>query len=400
MAIYTYRSLNANGKILSGKQEAANLIELELRLNRAQLILISAKEWRQRSLVSGKKIKRSDLITFFFNLDQLTRAGVPLLACLNDLHDSAEHRFFQETIAAIIESIESGLQLSQALALHANCFDSVTISLIKVGEESGQLPDIFRHLSESLKWQDELASQTKSMLLYPAFVGGVIVALTCFLMIYLVPQLASFIKSTGQSLPWQTTLLLATSRLFVAYWYWLLALPLLLFIGGKIALRLKPEWRYHLDLLKLSLWPLGPVFRKIILARFANSFALMYRAGISILDCLAHSRQLAGNQVVAHSFDQVIHDVEAGNNLAQSFQSAGIFPPLVMRMLKVGEATGQLDQALLNVSYFYDRDVKESIKKVQVLIEPVLTLFMGVLLGWITLAVLSPIYDVISKVKM
>jgi type IV pilus assembly protein PilC len=238
------------------------------------------------------------------------------------------------------------------------------------------------------------------MLIYPAFVGVIILALTFFLMIYLVPQLASFIKGTGQAIPFQTQLLLDTSNFFVAYWPILLTLPMLAIGAFKIALHNQPSLQFNLDQLKLSIWPTGPVLRKIILARFANSFAMMYRAGISILDCLAHSRDLAGNLVISHCLEQVIHDIEAGHNLAQSFQHAEIFPPLVMRMLNVGETTGQLDQALLNVSYFYDRDVKESIKKVQVLIEPALTLLMGTLLGWITLAVLSPIYDVISKVKM
>lgn len=400
MPHYSYQSIDPSGKILSGKQDAANLSDLELRLKRAQLILISAKECGASTALPHSKIRRVDLITFFFNLDQLTRAGVPLLECLNDLHDNTENRYFKATIAAMIESIEAGLQLSQAMTQHRHCFDLVTVSLIKVGEESGQLPDIFRHLSESLKWQDELAAQTKSMLLYPAFVGATILALTCFLMIYLVPQLAGFIKNTGQPIPWQTTLLLATSQLFVTYWHWLAALPLATLVAVKTALHIRPDWRYYLDYLQLTLWPTGSVFRKMILARFANSFALMYRAGISILDCIAHSRELVGNQVMARRLEQVMRDIEAGNNLAQSFQHAEIFPPLVMRMLKVGETTGQLDQALLSVSYFYDRDVKESIKSVQVLIEPVMTLMMGVLLGWIALAVLSPIYAVISKVKM
>ena len=398
MITYSYKSINSQGKIFSGKQAAVNLNDLELRLKRVQLILISAQECSHPSTASKRKIRRIDLITFFFNLDQLTRAGVPLLECLNDLHDSAEDRFFRGIIAALIESLESGCQLSQALAQQPHCFDRITVSLIKVGEESGELPDIFRHLSESLKWQDELAAQTKNMLLYPAIVGTTIVALTFFLMIYLVPQLASFIKSTGQAIPWQTQLLLATSQLFVDYWYWLLGLPLIVLLAIKTALRVKPEWRYQLDYLQLTLWPIGSVFRKIILARFANSFALMYRAGISILDCIAHSRELVGNQVVAKSLEKILHDIETGSNLAQSFQQAAIFPPLVMRMLKVGEATGQLDQALLNVSYFYDRDVKESIKKMQLLLEPAMTVIMGILLGWITLAVLSPIYDVINKI--
>jgi type IV pilus assembly protein PilC len=126
----------------------------------------------------------------------------------------------------------------------------------------------------------------------------------------------------------------------------------------------------------------------------------MYSSGITILDCIANSRDLANNQVISKSLNDVMHEIESGKNLTQSFEKTGIFPPLVVRMLKVGEATGQLDQALLNVSYFYDRDVKDSIKKVQVMIEPTMTIILGALLGWVMLSVLSPIYDIISKVKM
>ncbi|MFA5826456.1 MAG: type II secretion system F family protein, partial [Gallionellaceae bacterium] len=148
------------------------------------------------------------------------------------------------------------------------------------------------------------------------------------------------------------------------------------------------------------IWPTGPVLRKIILARFANTFAMMYGSGITILDCIANSRDLVNNQVISKSLQVVMSEIESGKNLTQSFQHTGIFPPLVVRMLKVGEATGQLDQALLNISYFYDRDVKDSIKKIQVMIEPAMTIVLGMLLGWVILSVLSPVYDIISKVKM
>ena len=127
---------------------------------------------------------------------------------------------------------------------------------------------------------------------------------------------------------------------------------------------------------------------------------MMYASGISILDCIANSRDLANNQVIARSLEHVTQEIESGKNLTQSFQSTGIFPPLVIRMLKVGEATGNLDAALHNVSYFYDRDVKDSIKKIQVMIEPAMTVILGLLLGWVMLSVLSPIYDLISKVKV
>jgi type IV pilus assembly protein PilC len=155
-----------------------------------------------------------------------------------------------------------------------------------------------------------------------------------------------------------------------------------------------------LDNFKLNVWLIGPILRKIILARFANTFAIMYGSGISILNCIDISREVVNNRAVAQSLSDVAQEIESGQNLTQSFQSTKMFPPLVIRMLKVGEATGSLDKALLNVSYFYDRDVKDSIKKVQVMIEPTMTIILGTLLGWVMLSVLSPIYDLIGKVKL
>jgi type IV pilus assembly protein PilC len=398
--MYAYKAIDAQGKRAKGLQDAANQVDLELHLKRGGLDLISAREEKNAASSGRSKIRRIDLITFFFNLDQLTRSGVPLLECLADLRDSMEDIAFREIIANLMESIENGNNLSQAMALHPNAFDKITVSLTHAGEVSGNLPDAFRHLTESLKWQDEIAAQTKNMMLYPAFVGTMVIAITFFLMIYIVPQLVGFIKGMGQEIPYQTRLLMATSSLFVNYWYILIALPFILFGAYKGALISNPGLQYHVDNLKLHIWPTGPVLRKIILARFVNTFAMMYGSGITILDCLANSRDLVNNQVIARSLQVVMFEIESGKNLTQSFQNTGIFPPLVVRMLKVGEASGELDQALLNVSYFYDRDVKDAIKKVQVLIEPAMTIFLGVLLGWVILSVLSPIYDIISKVKM
>jgi len=400
MALYSYKAIDIAGKSVKGLQDAANLIDLEQRLKRSGIDLISAKEEENKVSFGGGRIKRPDLITFFFNLEQLVRAGVPLLECLGDLRDSMEEAAFREIIASLIESIESGKKLSQAMAEHPNAFDKITVSLTSAGEESGRLVDVFQHLTESLKWQDEMASQTKTMMIYPAFVGTIVLAITFFLMIYLVPQLVGFIKGMGQEVPIQTRILLATSAFFVNYWYAILLTPPILIGAYKIALIGNPGLQYHVDNFKLHVWPTGPILRKIILARFANTFAMMYSSGITILDCLANSRDLVNNQVIARSLQNVMHEIESGKNLTQSFQQTGIFPPLVVRMLKVGEATGQLDKALLNVSYFYDRDVKDSIKKVQALIEPTMTIILGTLLGWVMLSVLSPIYDIISKVKM
>ncbi len=399
MPMYSYRAINTQGKSTKGTQDAANVIDLEMRLKRGGLDLIDAREDSSAHTLGRKKVKRSELITFFFNLEQLTRAGVPLLECLADLRDTMGEIRFREVIAAIVEAIEGGKKLSQAMAEHPDAFDKIFISLIRAGEDSGRLPEVFAFITESIKWQDEMASHTKTILMYPAFVGSIVIAITFFLMIYLVPQLVSFIKSMGQEIPIQTRMLLATSWFFVNYWYVLLILPIVTLVGGTTLLKSSAGARFRFDQFKLKMWVVGPILHKIILARFANTFAMMYGSGISILDCIAAARDVVNNLAVARSLEQVASEIEAGKNLTQSFQNTGMFPPLVIRMLKVGETTGSLDKALLNVSYFYDRDVKESIKKVQILIEPTMTIVLGALLGWVMLSVLSPIYDIIGKVK-
>lgn len=399
MTLYSYRAINDQGKTSKGMQDAANVVDLELRLKRGGLDLIDAKEDSGKTGSRRNKIKRPELITFFFNLEQLTRAGVPLLESLADLRDTMNDHHFRKVIASLVESIENGKNLSQAIEQHPGAFDKIFISLVHAGEESGRLPEIFLHITESLKWQDEMASHTKTILIYPAFAGTVVVVITFFLMIYLVPQLAGFIKGMGHEIPIQTRILLATSAFFVDYWYVLIALPITLPIAARRIIASSPEMQFKFDNLKLNLWVTGPILRKIILARFANTFAMMYGSGISILACIANSRDVVNNRAIAKSLDNVTREIESGKNLTQSFQHTGMFPPLVIRMLKVGEATGSLDRALLNVSYFYDRDVKDSIKKIQVMIEPAMTIILGALLGWVMLSVLSPIYDLIGKVQ-
>jgi len=399
MPLYSYRAIDGLGKSIKGLQDAANLIDLEQRLKRSSLDLIDAKTDRGSTSIIPKKVKRPELITFFFNLEQLTSAGVPLLESLADLRDTMNDQTFREIIANLVESIEGGKKLSQAMAMHPAAFDNIFISLTHAGEESGRLPEVLAHITESLKWQDEMSSHTKTIMIYPLFVGTIVLGITFFLMIYLVPQLVGFIKGMGQEIPMQTRILLATSEFFVAYWYILIALPVILFIATKLSIKLSPTMQLKFDTLKLNMWVTGPILRKIILARFANTFAIMYGSGISILECISITRDVVNNLAVSKSLADVTLEIEAGKNLTQSFQHTNMFPPLVIRMLKVGEATGSLDKALLNVSYFYDRDVKDSIKKVQVMIEPTMTIVLGAILGWVMLSVLSPIYDLIGKVQ-
>ena len=397
--LFDYKAVSIEGRMVFGRIDAINVVDLEMRLKRMDLDLVTGKPVDHRKLFGTKKIPRRELINFCFHLDQLARSGVPILEGLADLRDSIENPRFREVIAGLIEGIEGGQTLSLAMAEHPTVFSQVFVSLIRAGEGSGQLPEVLSSLNESLKWEDELASHTKKLLMYPAFVGTIVLSATFFLMIYMGPQLKQFVKNMGQTLPPQTQLLFFISDLLVGYWWLVLILPVLAVVTVQLILRSNPLARLRLDAMKLGAPVVGPILKKIILSRFANTFAMLYAAGIPILESIRTTQDIVGNRVVRKALRRVEQSIREGQNVASAFHDAGLFPPLVVRMLRVGENTGGLDKALLNVSYFYNRDVKESVEKAQTLIEPMLTVFMGALLGWIMLSVIGPIYDVISKIK-
>ena len=399
MALYTYRAVDARGKTVTGRVEAVNVFDLEQRLSRMDLDLVAGGPSSQASRLFGARVPRQDLINFCFHLEQLASAGVPVMEGLVDLRDSLENPRFREVVSGLIESIEGGRNLSQALAEFPEVFSKVFVSLVRSGEQTGRLPEVLKSLTESLKWEDELAAQTKKLMLYPAFVGGIVLLVTFFLMIYLVPQMTGFIRNMGQEIPLQTRILMAVSGFFVDYWWAVVAAPFVAWFGLKWAAKVNPAVEYALDRYKISMPLVGPILRKVILSRFASSFAMMYGSGITVLDAIRSCEEIVGNKPLEHALKSVGQQIADGKNMTAAFQDIGLFPPLVIRMLRIGESTGGLDRALLNVAYFYNREVRESIGKVQAMIEPALTLVLGAILGWVMLSVLGPVYDAISKMK-
>lgn len=396
---FIYRAVGEGGQLQKGVSEASNLADLELRLSRMGLNLIRARAAPSASWLGLRKISRRELIHFTFHLEQLTRAGVSILDALADLRDTLPEPRLCQVIANLIEDIEGGSQLSQALAAHPLVFDPVYIHLVRAGEASGQLPEVLNHLINALKWQDELISQTKRIVLYPAFVSVLVLAVVSFLMIYLVPQLVSFISSMSQKLPLNTRILIAVSNGFTQYWWVLVGVPILIWLIIRILLRQSSRFRYRFDGWKITVRPFGPIVHKIILARFSNFFALMYASGIPVLDCIYISEGIVSNAVISKSLQRVGGLIREGQGLTASFNQEHLFPKLVLRMLKVGEGTGQLDQALMNVSYFYNRDVRDSVDRIQSMIEPVLTVLLGLILAWIMSSVLGPVFDTVSKMR-
>ncbi len=400
MTSFSYSAIDARGKKQKGSMDAANLPELELRLKRMDLDLIDYKEHVEKTFSVGKvKITRKDLINFCFHMEQMTGAGVPILEGLTDLRDTADNLRFRSVVADLIENIEGGLQLSEAMDRHPQIFDRAFTSLITAGEKTGRISEVFKNLSDNLKWQDELSSQSKRVLMYPAFVSVIVISVTFALMIFLVPQLTGFIKNMGGELPLHTKILIFTSDLLIHYWYLILSIPFALFVVIKLVLKNSPNARFRADGYKLKIWLIGPVLHKIILSRFVTFFALMYESGITILDCIRLCEEIVDNQVIAAGLRRARDLISEGQSVAIAFESTDVFPPLVIRMLKIGEATGSLDSALRNVSYFYNREIKEMIEKIQAMIEPMMTVVLGLILGWIMMSVMGPIYDTVSKLK-
>lgn len=400
MPTLRYTAMDTNGRRSSGTLTAQNPMDLEQRLERMGLALITCREARQRpSLLGGGRIPRRDLINFCFHLEQLTRAGVPLLEGLNDLRDTTSDPRFREVVSSIIEDLEGGKLFSEALAAYPRIFDRVFVSLIKAGEETGGLPDILRNLTESLKWQDELVAKTKQLLTYPAIVSLVVTAVIFFLMIYLVPQLVGFIENMGQAIPLQTRMLIGLSDFFVVYWYVILLSPVATYLLLRWIVGRNPKARYEYDRVKLRIWVIGPILKKLILARMTDIFALMYTSGIPLLRAIDINREVVDNKVIEQGLREASETISRGETISAAFDTTGLFPPLVVRMLRVGESTGALDTALHNVSYFYNREVNDDIGRLQAMIEPALTVFLGAILGWVMLSVLGPVYDIMTKIK-
>lgn len=401
MPAFQYKAIDKTGQPARGGLDAVNEVDLELRLRRMGLDLITCKQVDQQSasFSAGGNITRQDLVNFCFDMEQMIRSGIPIIDGLRDMRDTSDTPRFREVLTVMTEDMDAGNVLSQCMAAHPDAFDRVFVSLIRAGEQSGQLPDIFQNLAETIRWQDELISQTRRLLMYPTLTLVVVLAVMAALLIFLVPQIAQLFKSMGMDLPMQTKMLLAVSGFAKDFWLPILLLPVIAIVSLVVVINRSSKAAYLWDYTKLRLPVIGPILQKIILSRFANVFGLMYRSGITVLDGIRISEEVVGNRVVADGLNRAVQQISAGDGLTESFNNLGLFPPLVIRMLRVGEATGALDVALANVTYFYNRDVKDSVDKGMKMLGPALTLILGGMIAFVIWAVLGPVYDILGKLK-
>jgi type IV pilus assembly protein PilC len=396
---YRYRAMQADGRSLRGEMEAIDLPDLEQRLRELGLSFING-EIARPPLWRNARIPRRELIHLCFHLEQLLDAGVPVFESLAELRDTTAHPGLREIVAAMLADITAGKPLSEAAGLQPAAFDPVFVSLLRAGEEGGHLPATLRDIAATLERDDELAAHARRIAIYPAIVGSILCVALVVALTHVVPELEKLFRSSGQALPLQTRLLVGLSRAVANQGWAMLTVLVLAGIGLRVALARSPALRLRRDRLLLRLPLLGEIRRKLALARFAGLFATLYAAGINVIDALKATENVTGNLALREALQHAGRRIEEGQTLSSAFSAAALFPPLVTRMLRIGEQTGALDRALGNVARFYRRDVQEAVGRLQAAIEPALTLMMGALLLWIATAVLGPIYDIITRLPV
>ena len=402
MPTYQYSAVNQTGRVIRGKIDAGGAQDLERRLSRLGLSIISSSEIKRgisSANVFFSSVSRDELAQFCFYIERLVAGGVPLLEGLADVRDSVSNTALRNTIGLLIEDIEQGVTLSGAMRRHPKVFDEVFVSLVEAGEHSGELDTVLNSLAESLKWQDTIIKKTKKAFRYPV-IAFVVVCLAGYgLLVLVVPQLTKVLESLGQELPPSTVALINTSAFLQSYWLHIIGSVVAFWFFMLILIKAVPGVDYFIHRLQVRFPVFGPVVEKILLSRFSNIFGLLYGSGVTIIDGLKISRGSLGNKFISRGLDDVIVNITNGTSLSNAFRESGLFPPLVLRMIRLGEATGGVDSAMMQIKGYYDKDANEAIEMAQGAIGPIIMLFIAGLLVWIILAIYGPLYDIVGGVN-
>lgn len=399
MPNYKYSALNQKGRTIRGMVMADNELDLEMRLKPLGLELLDAKETKEKKGAKYGTVKIKDMIIMCLHLEQLDKAGVPLHEALTDVRDSTSSPRLKAVLTNVYEMVKNGSILSKALAQFPRIFDSVFIGLIASAEKTGNLSDAYTHLSYHMKWNNDLKRKVKKATRYPCVLLVVISLVITIMMVSVVPKLVDFITNQGFTLPWHTKALIALSDAFENYWYLILGMPVISTIVIIVIYRISEKFAYFVDSAMLRLPIIGPVIRKIDMARFTHFFSVMYRSGIDILEALEASKKVVKNRVLKESLDYVKLSVSDGNSLTASLRLSNQFPNLVVRMFKVGEDSGNMNDAMENINFFYDREVNDAVDALIGMVQPILTVVMGTMIFWIIAAVFGPLYESFSKMK-
>jgi len=396
---YIYKAINDIGQYVNGKIMADNPAELTSMLRSTHLELISYKVEKTSSSFSFlDRIRTKDLISMFIHLEQLDKAGVPIVDSISDLKDTADSTKIRNLMHEIHESIKKGSLFSESLAKHPEVFSAVYVGLISAGEKTGKLSQAFVSIVEDLKWSSDLKRKARKATVGPMFGLLVMVVVMGVMMGIVVPKVTGFLVMQNIAMPAATTSLIAFSNFVQNYWLaLLLAIPLMVF-AIKI-MKKAPELEIKIDQIKLKIPVIGPIIVKIDSAKFCQFFAMTFKSGLGVIECLDAASLVISNAAMKRNILVIKQQVSDGQSLAKALGNSDIFPALVVRMFKVGEESGNMSDALQNVQFFYDREINDSIDRLVGMIQPALTMVMGGMIAWVTIAVFGPIYGSFANIK-
>ena len=391
---YIYRALDQNkNKIIKGTIQLPNEYALEQTLLESNLALISFKEIKSSfSLAFLEKITVKDLIAFFIHLEQLENAGVPLLDSLCDLKDFSTNQKIKDISSDIYESVKSGKLLSEAMERHTKVFDQVMISLVKMGEKTGNLNIAFKNIIDNVKWNADIRRKTVKAIRYPLFSLGVMVLVAAIMLKVVVPKVTGFILDQGIAVPAYTTALIATSNFFQKYFVSMIVSIVLLIIIVKLLSKNKSV-KLKIDLIKLKMPLLGNIITKIEMSKFTKFFGVTFASGIPVLECLTISANVVKNTTLRRDIERIRQEVSDGKSVYMAISSSTHFPSMVLRMFKVGEESGNMAEAMGNIQYFYSTEIDDSIEKIIGTLQPMIMFVMGGLMAWVIAGVFGPIYS-------
>jgi len=409
MPIYEYSALNIKGKTVNDIIDAESIGTARQKLRAANIYPTSIKEVYDTasdkkdeipylSKLFSKKVKQPEIAMMTRQLATLLAAGFPLVSAIYTLIPQSGSAIFKRILSQIKDAIEEGSSFADALALYPDTFSDMYINMVRSGESSGTLELVLERLADISEKQQALNNRIRSALTYPVlmFIMGLLVLY--FLLAYVVPRITTIFSDMGQVLPAPTRFLIATSELFQSGW-WVILLGILLIVIGFSRLKKSDKGMYWYDKTKLTLPGFGSLTTKLAVARFTRTLGTLLENGVSLLQALRIVKNIVGNRLIAESIETAATDVEKGGGLGKSLEAAHIFPHISIQMIQVGEQSGELETLLNKVADIYENEVETTVVGLSTLLEPVIILFMGVIVLFIVLSILLPIFEMNQLIR-
>lgn len=399
MSVFEYKGKTLAGKQVQGELKAKNRAELEryLRANRILVTSVSKKP-AQIQIRFGSGIKKIDISRFTRQFATMISAGLPMVQCLEILGTQMESAEFRKVIIKVKEAVQSGATLSEALGRHKKVYDDLYVNMVEAGEVGGALDTILVRLAQYREKSDKLIRKVKGALVYPIVVMVVAIGVTFAMLRFIVPIFAKMFSGLGAELPAPTRFVLGISNFLQANTLLITFVLVVAIIAFRMFLR-NPKGRLLFDDFKLRMPLLGNLIRKSAISRFTRTLSTLLSSGVSILDALNITARTSGNMVLQNAIKKSMVSIAEGETITQPLKEVGVFPPMVTQMISVGEKTGGLDEMLSKIADFYDDEVDAAVAALTSIIEPVIIVFMGAIIGGILIAMYLPMFDIIGQIS-